>query len=141
MTRLWSRLPWPEIVVTTLVIAVGAGVYLYAHRNEASLDESRRRGADVVEALSAYHTDHGTYPERLSMLIPRYASTVEPPTWGMRRWSYRTYVADTGTVADSASDAGTPEAPVYFQLSVAANESGYPVLYYDFQTRRWVLNN
>lgn len=137
----FSKVPWPEIVVTTLVIAVGAGVYLYAHRHEASLDESRQRGADVVQALTAYHADRGTYPERLSMLIPAYASAVESPTWGMRQWSYRTYVAGPAAVADSASDAGTPDAPVYFQLSVAANESGYPVLYYDFQTRRWVLNN
>jgi hypothetical protein len=30
---------------------------------------------------------------------------------------------------------------VYFQLSVAADESGYPVLYYDFAAQRWVLNN
>jgi hypothetical protein len=140
MTRLFGRLPWPEIVVTTLVIAVGAGVFLYAHRDESSLDESRRRGADVVRALAAYHADRATYPERLSMLVPEYASAVEPPTWGLREWSYRTYVASPAAVADSAA-AGAPDAPVYFQLSVAANESGYPVLYYDFQTRRWVLNN
>lgn len=137
----FSRLPWPEIVVTALVIAVGAGVYLYAHRDEASLDESRRRGADVVQALAAYRADRGTYPEQLPMLIPEYASAVEPPTWGLRRWTYRTYVGTPEAMADSASDAGTRDAPVYFQLSVAANESGYPVLYYDFQTRRWVLNN
>lgn len=43
--------------------------------------------------------------------------------------------------ADGASAPAGGGAAVYFQLSVAANQSGYPVLYYDYTFRRWVLNN
>lgn len=125
------KVPWPEVLVVTLVLAIGGGVYLYAHRDEDSLEESKRRGADIVGALAAYRTDHGTYPQQLAMLVPRYIPGVQPPTWGTRKWHYRTY--GPGTVARDDE--------VYFQLSVPANESGYPVLYYDFRTGRWVLNN
>ena len=125
------KVPWPEVLVVTLVLAIGGGVYAYAHRDADSLDESKRRGADIVRALAAYRTDHGTYPQRLVMLVPAYVAAVQPPTWGIREWRYRTYAPGSVETDDE----------VYFQLSVPANESGYPVLYYDFRTGRWVLNN
>ena len=125
------KVPWPEVLVVALVLAIGGGVYLYAHRDEDSLEESKRRGADIVRALSEYRTDHRTYPHQLVMLVPGYIAAVQPPTWGMREWRYRTYAPDPVTREDE----------VYFQLSVPANESGYPVLYYDFLTGHWVLNN
>lgn len=121
-----GKVPWPEVVVIALVLAVGGGVFLYAHKDEDSLEESKRRGAVIVDALAEYRADHGTYPAHLVMLAPRYVTAVEPPTWGLRAWRYRTY---------------TPGEEPYFQLSVAANESGYPALYYDVRTGRWVLNN
>lgn len=125
------KVPWPEVLVVTVVLAIGGGVYLYAHRDEDSLEESKRRGAEIVGALASYRADQGTYPHQLPMLVPEYIPDVQPPTWGTREWHYRTY----------ASDPVNSDDEVYFQLSVPANESGYPVLYYDVGTGRWVLNN
>jgi hypothetical protein len=128
------KLPWPEIIVTALVIAAGAAVFVYAHRDEDALTESKERGAAIVAALTAYRSDRGTYPERLDQLVPAHMDSLEAPVWGLRRWRYRRYApADINETADTAA--------VYFQLSVAADDSGYPVLYYDFAAGRWVLNN
>lgn len=138
-----SKLPWPEIIVTAFVIAAGAGVYAYAHRDEGSLEASKRRGEQLVAALHTYQREHGTYPEQLEDLVPEHLATIEQPTWGLQRWRYRRYAPAAAVPpehGDSAVRVGSAE-PVYFQLSVAADESGYPVLYYDFTARRWVLNN
>lgn len=159
------KLPWAEIIVIALVIAAGAGLYVYAHRDEGALAESKERGAALVAALQAYEREHGTYPRQLEDLVPEYVAAVEPPTWGLERWRYRMYTPDdvtgpTVTTGESVSpgEMGPPDPParsrpapsglsgetpsrVYFQLSVAADPSGYPVLYYDFATDRWVLNN
>jgi len=123
-----KKLPWPEIVVTATAIGLGVGVYAYAHRDQGDLEESKRRGEFVVQALREYHDAHGTYPERLEDLTPQHVAEVPQPTWGTRRWSYRRYTAD-----DSVT--------VHFQLSVAADGTGYPLLYYDPAVRDWVLNN
>ena len=129
-----KNLPWPEIVVTALVVVLGAGVYLYAHRDEGALEASKERGAVIVAALEAFHAEHGTYPEQLEELVPVSLPSLEQPTWGLGRWRYRRYTpADVNETTDSSR--------VYFQLSVAADESGYPVLYYDVAAERWVLNN
>jgi type II secretory pathway pseudopilin PulG len=128
------KLPIPEIVVVTLALAAGAGVYWWAHRDQGQLEESKERGAVVVAALQSYRERHDTYPAELADLVPEHASRIDEPSWGLGRWRYRRF-----TPGDVAADAAADE--VYFQLSVAANESGYPVLYYDYTGRRWVLNN
>jgi hypothetical protein len=128
------KLPWAEIVVTILVLTAGAAVYQYAHRDDGALEESKQRGSQIVQALAAFREENETYPEELSGLVPRYLAGIEPPVWGLESWRYRRYTPEgVGGTPDSAA--------VYFQLSVAANESGYPVLYYDFAVKRWVLNN
>jgi hypothetical protein len=128
------KLPIAEIVVIGLALAAGVFVYWWAHRDEARLEESKDRGAVIVEGLLRYRAEHGTYPVELSELVPRYVPAIEEPTWGLERWRYRRLTAD-----DIAVAAGEDE--VFFQISVAANESGYPVLFYDYVGRRWVLNN
>lgn len=133
------KLPVPEIVVTALAIAAGVGLYWYAHRDEGALEESKARGAAIVQALEAYHTDTGVYPEDLDRLVPRYLPEVEPPTWGLERWRYRRFTPTE--VMTSTDTEPVRDETVYFQLSVARHESGYPVLYYDYTARRWVLNN
>lgn len=153
------NLPWAEILVIGLAVGLGAGVYLYAHRDEGSLEASKNRGAELVTALTAYMDEHGTYPEQLADLVPQYVAEVRPPVWGLERWRYRRYTpasvsapapasgdATGGAGQDSADasriqDDADANGELYFQLSVAADESGYPVLYYDFAARRWVLNN
>jgi hypothetical protein len=122
--------------VIAFVVVVGAGVYLYAHKDEGALQESRQRGGVLVQALETYREEHGSYPERLDTMVPEFIAGVEPPTWGLRRWRYRAYAPHASPMTDADDTERT-----YFQLSVARDESGYPVLYYDFATRRWVLNN
>lgn len=137
------KLPWAEIIVIALVVAAGAALYVYAHRDEGALAESKERGAALVAALQAYESEHGSYPAQLDALVPEYVAVVEPPTWGLQRWRYRTYTPEDGTGSRGPRETPEETAPdrVYFQLSVAADASGYPVLYYDFVTDRWVLNN
>jgi type II secretory pathway pseudopilin PulG len=164
-----KKLPVAEIMVVTAALLAGAGVYLWAHSDQATLEESKEVGAAIVQALQAHRADTGTYPAELEALVPVYLQRVEQPTWGLERWRYRRFtpaevkaeavvpaadVAAADTVAGVPSAAAAPASgtpareqdagggdPVYFQLSVAANASGYPVLYYDYTARRWVLNN
>ncbi|HEX6133341.1 MAG TPA: hypothetical protein VFZ24_05245 [Longimicrobiales bacterium] len=132
-----KKLPWAEILVTAMVVAAGAGVYAYAHRDQGDLEESKRRGSTLVQALQRYHAERGTYPERLEELVPQYTAAVEPPTWGLRQWRYRRY-----TAAELTMDAdATTRNDVFFHLSVAADGSGYPMLFYDPAIGSWVLNN
>lgn len=143
------KLPLAEIVVSVVVVAAGAGVYWYAHRDQGALEESKERGAVIVAALERHRADTGTYPPDLETLVPAYLSRVESPSWGLERWRYRRYTPAEITAEAAAPAAGyvppagqaAPADELYFQLSVAANESGYPVLYYDYTARRWVLNN
>ncbi|HSJ23205.1 MAG TPA: hypothetical protein VK929_00885 [Longimicrobiales bacterium] len=128
------KLPVAEIVVITLALAAGVFVYWWAHRDQGALEELKERGAVIVDALQRYRAEHGTYPPDLAGLVPDYAARIEEPSWGLARWRYRRF-----TPGDLAAGAGRDE--IYFQLSVAANESGYPVLFYDYVGGRWVLNN
>jgi type II secretory pathway pseudopilin PulG len=129
------KLPWAEIVVIGLVVAAGAGVFALAHKDEDLIAESKERGAAIVSALEQYRASAGEYPNALADLVPEHRDDIAAPTWGLRRWHYRGYAPDSVRAAD-------PAAPrTLFQLSVAADESGYPVLYYDIAARRWVLNN
>jgi type II secretory pathway pseudopilin PulG len=171
-----KKLPVAEIIVVTLALLAGAGVYLWAHSDQATLEETKEVGAVIVQALQAHRADTGTYPADLEALVPAYLERVEQPTWGLERWRYRRFTpaevkAEAVVPADavaapadavaapanavpgslSGDEAAAGESarrqgagggdPVYFQLSVAANTSGYPVLYYDYTARRWVLNN
>jgi type II secretory pathway pseudopilin PulG len=131
-----KKLPWLEITVVALALAAGVAVFMYAHRDDGRLEESKVRGAAIVTALGAYRAERGTYPETLQELVPRYLAEVEPPTWGLERWTYRRFTPADVSAADDAEDD-----VVLFQLSVAANESGYPVLFYDLAATRWVRNN
>jgi hypothetical protein len=153
MTTMWKmrKLPVAEIVVVTLALLAGAGVYLWAHSDQATLEESKEFGAVIVQALQLHRAETGTYPEELDALVPAYLPRVEQPTWGLERWRYRRFtpaevkaeaiVPADGDAAGSRVPDTAGDDPVYFQLSVAANPSGYPVLYYDYTARRWVLNN
>jgi hypothetical protein len=132
----WVREHTAEITITTLAVAVGVGVFAYAHKDEGRIEESKQRGAAIVQALERHRAEEGDYPAVLDALVPRYLAAIDPPTWGLRRWRYRRY-----TAAEIARRAAADSSMLYFQLSVAANEGGYPVLYYDFAGRRWVLNN
>ena len=132
-----KKLPWPEIAVTLVAVMIGAAVYIHAHRDTGQLEESKEIGAELVDALYRYQAEQGAFPDDLDRLVPGYVASVRPPVWGLERWRYRRYTAAEVAPEHAAADS----AREYFQLSVAAAESGYPVLYYDITARRWVLNN
>ena len=127
----------PALVVVGTLIAGGL-VYAYAHRDLGSLEDTKQRGSSLVSAIESYRRDNGVYPDSLGALVPKYVPSIEPPSWGLREWTYRRYeqripperVAATGdTIAR------------FFDLSAPENASHYPVLYWDATDRRWVLNN
>ena len=130
-------LSWPELIVTAVALAIGAAIFLYAHKDEGALEESKERGSAIVEALERHRIEHGDYPPTLDSLMPSYLPAIEAPSWGLGRWKYERYTRSpaAGGAAPARADS------VYFMLSVAASESGYPLLFYDFTGRRWVLNN
>jgi len=122
------------IFVALAAITLGVGVYAYAHRHEGRLRETERQGAALVAALEAYRREHGVYPDSLPQLVPDHLARIDPPVWGLGRWRYRAY--------DAPAPAGSPDTVLrYFHLAAPANEANYPVLYYDFVERKWVLNN
>jgi hypothetical protein len=145
-----KKLPLTEIVVVTLALLAGIGIYAWAHHDQADLEESKRLGAEIVTALHAHRASTGTYPAELEELVPAYLTSLRQPSWGAGRWTYRRYTPAEVKVEGLAPAEGRAAAyipdtsggdPFYFQLSVAQNESGYPVLYYDYTASRWVLNN
>lgn len=54
----------------------------------AAYQESRARGAALVEALTQYHADHLDYPASLEDLAPKYLPAIQNPTVGRGRWEY-----------------------------------------------------
>ncbi len=65
-----DQVPERPAVPPELMFAMGGGLRL-------CLREQAQHGATIVSlALSAYVTDHGQYPQELSMLVPDYMSAV-----------------------------------------------------------------
>jgi len=126
-----KKLPWPEITVGLGAVLIAAAVFAWAHRDEGELEDSKARGAVIVQALESYRAEQGSYPDSLPQLVPVHLPEIEPPTWGLQQWRYRRLLPRTEQA----------QGREFFQLSVAASESGYPVLYYDIAAERWVLNN
>ena len=127
----------PEVIVSMLALLLGGGVYLYAHKDEDRLAETKERGSEIVAALERHRRETGDYPPALEALVTEYLPSIEQPTWGLQRWRYQRYTRErAGGATDSASGDS-----LLFMLSVAADEAGYPLLFYDITARRWVLNN
>jgi hypothetical protein len=125
------RLPVLETIVTITGLLLAVALYRQTQSDDAPLAESKRRGATVVEALERYHADHGAYPGTLQELTPAYVPAIQPPTWGTGEWRYRRF--EQRVSGDSVAR--------YFELAVAKDSSNYPLLYYDWGDRRWLLHN
>jgi hypothetical protein len=113
-------------IVVAVGVLFGIGIYIYAHRDYGSLEKTKRQGQELVEALRAYRADHGAYPEALEALVPGYLPKLEPPAWGLGVWRYRRLVAEEGRAEEQ------------FFLAAPANETGFPLLFYDAADGRWV---
>jgi hypothetical protein len=63
--------------------------YSAGHKAVVRGDESR--ASEVVAALEKYRRDRGSYPNRLSELVPAYIAAVKPPHYGVKKWEYVHY--------------------------------------------------
>ncbi|HNQ24681.1 MAG TPA: hypothetical protein PKK06_16485 [Phycisphaerae bacterium] len=54
----------------------------------AEIDEAQRDTQPLIDALVAYRTDHGVYPDALSQLVPRYLKTIGRAPLGNPEWQY-----------------------------------------------------
>jgi hypothetical protein len=87
---------WAFVAVTVCAItAVHIGCEhvsdLWAGWSKQQIDESKRRGNDIIAALEAYKKEQSAYPERLDMLVPKYLPKIEPPVVGGPVWHYETW--------------------------------------------------
>ncbi len=62
----------------------------------AEIDETKRRGDVLSEALKKYRADNGKYPAKLTDLVPKYTPSILLPTAGRREWEYWSYENDFG---------------------------------------------
>ncbi len=56
--------------------------------SEHSINESKRRAEPIVAAIEAYIADHGGPPTTLDELVPKYITSIKPPTAGSKEWEY-----------------------------------------------------
>ncbi len=130
------------IVLIALTFLLAVAVWIYAHRDLPAIDRTKAEGLRIVAAVQAYHHDTGHYPDSLPLLVPKYLAAIAPPPWGLRVWNYKHYAEPTRPGAEAGAPApGGGRVAEYFELSVPANASYYPVLFYDVTDQRWILNN
>src|SRR5436190_1477550 len=91
----WQRVVGCMTLVMVLMLGGMAASFLflcwslgYTFSSPSVLEETERRGNQVVEGLERFRTDHGTYPDSLQELSPKYMQEVLPPTWGLKTWIY-----------------------------------------------------
>ena len=102
------------------VVAAGAAVYAYAHRDAAEIEQTKAQGTAIVTALESHRAREGSYPASLEMLVPVHLEALPAPAWG-DQWTYRTF--DDGR---------------YCELYVRAGDG--LTLRYDFTAGRWALD-
>ena len=59
--------------------------------SDKKVEESKRRGADIIKALEEYKNDTSTYPKTLTDLVPKYVKDILPPVAGNGHWGYKVY--------------------------------------------------
>ena len=55
---------------------------------QVKIEESKRRGDEIIHALEEFRAEKGHYPRALNELLPKYMPEIPPPTWGLREWQY-----------------------------------------------------
>ena len=61
--------------------------------SSGQVEETKRRGDVVREALSHYRKEIGTYPISLERLVPKYLDQVPAPSVGNKKWTYEVFKA------------------------------------------------
>ena len=72
------------------------------------IEQSERRGDDVVRALESYHSKNGKYPNALVQLQPEFIRVIAPPLAGRQKWDYvgsdRGYMLSFRRTDDASSE-------------------------------------
>ena len=118
-----SRRHSSEIVILCIACVCGFGC---EGQPTSARSETRKRGNVIVTALNRYKDDHGKWPTSLGALKPAYLSKIPKPTWGTQHWNY--------SVVDREDAQG-------FVLSVHANDSEYPSMYYSNKDKAWIYDH
>ena len=63
-------------------------IWWYANWSEEDVAETKKIGNEIKHALATYKDDNGLYPEKLSLLVPKYIDAIEQPLVGNEQWSY-----------------------------------------------------
>ena len=69
-------------------IVFGRNPFLLTPPTRGKVEESRRRGDEIIAAMSRYREEKGEYPEDLAELVPEYLVELRQPLVGPRRWGY-----------------------------------------------------
>jgi hypothetical protein len=134
--RLWAALilltaVFTLVVATPLMLVAGSVRMKAFHRLEA-------RSAPLVHAITAYTTDHGSPPETLNALIPRYLKEI--PSTGMR--AYPTYRYESGEEIEKLHDnpwllyVETPLGLLNFDEIIYLPRQNYPATFYGDRLER-----
>jgi hypothetical protein len=88
-----------------------------------SVAESKEKGHAIIDALNDYKSQHGSYPEELSTLVPEFVESIEGPTAGTKKWIYHLF--NNGDV---------------FQLSFEGPYEHSPVCFWNSSSGKWSLD-
>jgi hypothetical protein len=51
--------------------------------------ETKNRGYTIIIGLMRFHSDTGTYPPNLELLIPKYLNKIPQPAISQQTWRYK----------------------------------------------------
>lgn len=89
-----------------------------------NINESQRRGDEIVSALETYQAKHHSYPAKLKELVPMYLAEIKPPLAGNKQWEY---------VAGGNEGKG-------FYLGFGDDPDTDPVSYFSYNSKEWVMD-
>jgi hypothetical protein len=78
------------LVAAAIMVVVGCAQRHRIEWHKREIEETKRRGNLIIQAIDAFHLDHKTYPKSLSALSPKYLSEIPQPAWGLKSWKYET---------------------------------------------------
>jgi len=79
-----------KIVVLAVGLLLASTISACSNWTKENINESRRRGNEIISALEAYRAKHQSYPAKLEELVPMYLSEIKSPLAGNGQWKYVT---------------------------------------------------
>ena len=84
---------------------IGLGIAGCGDRQDG-VDETKRRGDLIVQALNKYYAVKKQYPATLDDLCPQYLREIPGPTWGLEAWIYEPRKSDFQLQVNETSRTG-----------------------------------